>query len=58
MEPKGDLQHLEFNIPSRGIIGLRGNLLTASQGEAVITHRLTGYGPWKGEIGDRRKGGE
>lgn len=56
MEPKGDLQHLEFNIPSRGIIGLRSNLLTASQGEAVITHRLTGYGPWKGEIGDRRKG--
>lgn len=56
MEPKGDLQHLEFDIPSRGLIGLRSNLLTASAGEAIITHRFNEYRPWKGEIGDRRKG--
>ena len=56
MEPKGDLQHLEFDIPSRGLIGLRSHLMTASAGEAVITHRFREFGPWKGEIGDRRKG--
>jgi len=56
MEPKGDLQHLEFDIPSRGLIGLRSNLLTASSGEAIITHRFNEYREWKGEIGDRRKG--
>ncbi|HSZ71196.1 MAG TPA: GTP-binding protein, partial [Cytophagaceae bacterium] len=42
MEPKGDVQHLEFEIPSRGIMGLRNNVLTVSQGEAVMTHRLMG----------------
>jgi len=43
MEPKGDLQHLEFDIPSRGLIGLRNKILTATQGEAIINHRLRGY---------------
>lgn len=56
MEPKGDLQHLEFVIPSRGLIGLRSALMTASAGEAIVTHRFERFGPWKGEIGDRRKG--
>jgi GTP-binding protein len=56
MEPKGDLQHLEFEIPSRGLIGLRSNLLTASSGEAVITHRLTGFFPFKGDIVTNKKG--
>lgn len=56
MEPKGDLQHLEFEIPSRGLIGMRSLLMTASAGEAIITHRFEKFGPWKGEIGDRRKG--
>jgi len=52
MEPKGDLQHLEFEIPSRGLIGLRNKLLTATQGEAIINHRLKGYDAYKGEFGD------
>jgi GTP-binding protein len=52
MEPKGDLQHLEFEIPSRGLIGLRNKLLTATQGEAIINHRLKGYDTYKGEFGD------
>ena len=56
MEPKGDLQHLEFEIPSRGLIGLRSNLLTATSGEAVITHRLIGFFPNKGEIVTNKKG--
>jgi len=56
MEPKGDMQHLEFNIPSRGIIGLRNNLLTASAGEAIIAHRFKAYEPWKGEIPARVNG--
>jgi GTP-binding protein len=56
MEPKGDLQHLEFNIPSRGIIGLRNNVLTATQGEAVMTHRFREYGEHKGEMPARLKG--
>lgn len=50
MEPKGDLQHLEFDIPSRGLIGLRNKLLTATQGEAIINHRLRGYDTFKGEF--------
>jgi GTP-binding protein len=56
MEPKGDVQHLEFEIPSRGIMGLRNNVLTVSQGEAVMTHRLMGYEPFKGSIAGRNSG--
>lgn len=56
MEPKGDMQHLEFDIPARGIIGLRNLILTATQGEAVMTHRFKGYEPYKGEIAGRNKG--
>jgi GTP-binding protein len=56
MEPKGDLQHLEFDIPARGIIGLRNYILTATAGEAVMTHRFKGYEPLKGEMGGRSKG--
>jgi GTP-binding protein len=56
MEPKGDMQHLEFTIPARGIIGLRNHLLTASAGEAIIAHRFKGYEPWKGEIPERING--
>ena len=56
MEPKGDVQHLEFEIPSRGIIGLRGNMLTNTAGEAVMTHRFKVYEPYKGEIPGRNKG--
>ncbi|MCS7019157.1 MAG: translational GTPase TypA [Cytophagales bacterium] len=56
MEPKGDLQHLEFNIPARGLIGLRSNLLTATQGEAIISHRFKGYEPFRGPIPERING--
>ncbi len=56
MEPKGDVQHLEFEIPSRGIIGLRNNILTASAGEAIMTHRFIEYAPHKGEVPARLKG--
>jgi GTP-binding protein len=56
MEPKGDMQHLEFSIPSRGIIGLRNNVLTATAGEAIMAHRLEGYEPWKGTIPSRSAG--
>ncbi len=56
MEPKGDLIHLEFEIPARGIIGLRNNLLTATGGEAIIAHRFKGYEPWKGYIPGRIAG--
>jgi len=56
MEAKGDMQHLEFSIPSRGIIGLRNNVLTATAGEAVMAHRLKGYEPWKGSIPGRLAG--
>ena len=49
MEPKGDLMHLQFDIPSRGIIGLRNNMLTATSGEAVMHHRLRGYDKFKGD---------
>ncbi|MFM8431609.1 MAG: translational GTPase TypA [Bacteroidota bacterium] len=56
MEPKGDIIHLEFNIPARGVIGLRNNLLTATQGEAIIAHRFKGYEPWKGDIPARING--
>jgi GTP-binding protein len=56
MESKGEMQHLEFSIPSRGIIGLRNNVLTATAGEAVMAHRLKGYEPWKGTIPGRLAG--
>jgi len=56
MEPKGDLQHLEFDIPSRGLIGLRNKLLTATQGEAIINHRLRGFDVYKGELNNNVNG--
>ena len=56
MEPKGSLQHLEFDIPSRGLIGLRNNILTATAGNAVMTHRFREYAPVKGDIPERMKG--
>jgi GTP-binding protein len=56
MEPKGDMQHLEFKIPSRGLIGLRNNVLTATQGEAIMTHRFSEYAPYKGNIPERNNG--
>ncbi|MGV3705922.1 MAG: translational GTPase TypA [Arcticibacter sp.] len=56
MEPKGDLQHLEFDIPARGIIGLRNNVLTATAGEAIMAHRFKAYEPWKGTIPGRSNG--
>lgn len=56
IEAQGDRSHIEFTIPSRGIIGLRNNVLTVSEGEAVMASRLKGYESWKGEIGGRRMG--
>ncbi|MGL6021678.1 MAG: translational GTPase TypA [Chitinophagaceae bacterium] len=56
MNPKNDMQHLEFEIPSRGLIGLRSQLLTASAGEAIIAHRFVDYKPWKGAIAGRNNG--
>lgn len=56
MERRGDRIHLEFDIPSRGIIGLRTNLLTATTGEAVISHRFKGFEPLKGDIEKRTNG--
>ncbi len=56
MEPKGDLMHLEFNIPSRGIIGLRTQILNATAGEAIMAHRFTGFEPWKGSFPKRMNG--
>ena len=56
METRDERVHLDFDIPSRGIIGLRSNLLTASAGEAVIAHRLKGFEPYKGEIEMRING--
>jgi len=56
METKGDMQHLEFEIPSRGLIGLRTNMLTQTAGEAVMAHRFTEYKPWKGSIPGRING--
>jgi len=56
METKGEMQHLEFDIPSRGIIGLRNNVLTATAGEAVMAHRFKAYEPWKGPIPGRLAG--
>ncbi|MCC7525828.1 MAG: translational GTPase TypA [Chitinophagaceae bacterium] len=56
METKGSMQHLEFDIPSRGLIGLRTQLLTATTGEAVMAHRFSEYKPWKGPIPGRNNG--
>jgi GTP-binding protein len=56
MESKGEMQHLEFDIPSRGLIGLRSNMLTNTAGEAVMAHRFTDYRPWKGNIPGRNNG--
>ncbi len=56
METQGDRVNIEFDMPSRGIIGLRTNVLTASQGEAIMAHRFKEYQPYKGEI-DRRTNG-
>jgi GTP-binding protein len=56
MEPKGDLQHLEFDIPARGLIGLRNQILTATAGEAIMAHRFKNYSPWKGDIPGRING--
>ena len=56
MEPKGDLQHLEFTIPSRGLIGLRNKILTATAGQAIINHRFSEYGPYKGDFSEDAKG--
>ena len=56
MEPKGDLQHLEFNIPSRGLIGLRNNVLTSTSGEAIMNHRFVRYEEYKGVIPGRISG--
>ncbi|MGV7106913.1 translational GTPase TypA [Flavobacterium sp. U410] len=56
MEPKGERMIIKFNIPSRGIIGLRNQLLTATAGEAIMTHRFLEYQPFKGEIPGRLSG--
>jgi GTP-binding protein len=56
METKGDMQHIEFEVPSRGLIGLRTTMLTSTAGEAVMAHRFTEYKPWKGAIPGRNNG--
>jgi GTP-binding protein len=56
IEIKGDRAHLDFKIPARGIIGLRNQILTVTEGEAVIAHRFEGYEPWKGEMAVKRNG--
>ena len=56
MERKGERIHLDFSIPSRGIIGMRNNLLTATAGEAIMSHRFVKYAPWKGVIEKRTNG--
>ena len=56
MEPRGDRTLLEFEIPTRGLMGLRSNMLTATQGEAVVAHRYKEYQPFKGEIERRNNG--
>jgi GTP-binding protein len=56
MESKGEMQHLEFEIPSRGLIGLRSQMLTNTAGEAVMAHRFIDYKPWKGPIPGRNNG--
>ena len=56
MQPKGDRMNIDFEIPSRGLIGLRSNMLTATEGEAVMSQRFKDYEPWKGEIAGRNTG--
>ncbi len=56
VESKGDRVNLEFKIPARGLIGFTNPVLTATQGEAVINHRFSGYEPWKGEISRKHNG--
>lgn len=56
MENKGDRVQMEFVIPSRGLIGLRNQMLTATEGEAIIAHRFKDFEPWKGELQGRRNG--
>ena len=56
MESKGDRMHMEFTIPSRGIIGLNNYVLTLSAGEAIMAHRFLEYQPWKGNIEKRQNG--
>ena len=56
METKGDMQHLEFDMPSRGLLGLRTQMLTNTAGEAVMNHRFNEYKPWKGPIPGRSNG--
>lgn len=56
IQTKGDRSNLQFTIPSRGIIGLRNDMLTATEGEAVIAHRFLEFQPWKGELGIRKNG--
>lgn len=56
MEPKGDMMHIEFEIPSRGLIGLRTLILNTTAGEAIMAHRFKAYQPWKGDIPSRING--
>ncbi len=56
METRGDRTHLDFDIPARGLMGLRSNLLTATQGEAIVAHRFKDYEPYKGDIEKRTNG--
>ncbi len=56
IEIKGDRAHLDFLIPARGLIGLRNQMLTGTEGEAIMAHRFYGYEPWKGELAVRRNG--
>jgi len=56
IEVRDERSYLEFFIPSRGLIGLRNQMLTATEGEAIMAHRLKGYEPWKGDLGIKRNG--
>lgn len=56
METRNDMQHLEFEIPSRGLIGLRSKVLVQTAGEAIMSHRFTEYKPWKGPLPGRNNG--
>lgn len=56
METKGDRKQIEFMIPSRGLIGMRSQMLTATAGEAIMAHRFSEYRPWKGQIAGRNNG--